>query len=98
MWLTRSHPDAAFYLFPARAWEPLVGAILAAHPLPKFGPALREAAAVGLTLILWSVTSFSDQTRFPGWAAAVPCLGAALIIHAGQLNDKVLEEKSCALN
>lgn len=46
---------------------------------------LREAVAVvGLTLIVYALFGFSSATPFPGASALIPCLGAALLIYAGQ--------------
>jgi hypothetical protein len=80
------HPDAAFYLLPTRAWELLVGSLLAFLP-PRAAPSgrrvLREAAGLaGLALILAPVLLYTRATPFPGPAALPPCLGAALVIWA----------------
>ncbi len=76
------HPTPTFYLLPTRAWELLVGALLAtSRGRMPIVPAVREAAGWGgLGLVLYSVARFDDQTRFPGLAALVPCIGAALIL------------------
>jgi len=39
---------------------------------------------VGLGLITWAVFVFNRDTIFPGFNAVLPCLGAWLIIYAGQ--------------
>lgn len=85
IWATSQAPTIAFYLAPLRAWELLLGALLALGAAPRLRqPALREAAAaIGLLLIAWSVLTYSRTTPFPGMAALAPCLGAALVIHAG---------------
>ncbi len=79
-------PDAAFYLIPTRAWELLMGAILALRAAPGLrSPLLREALGwAGLALILAPVFVYDAQTPFPGLAALPPCLGSALIIWTGQ--------------
>lgn len=78
-------PDAAFYLLPTRAWELLVGSLLALGAVPAFrGRMANELGGLlGLGLIGWSVFTFSDHTPFPGLNALYPCLGAALVIHTG---------------
>jgi peptidoglycan/LPS O-acetylase OafA/YrhL len=84
--LTRSSPEAAFYLFPTRAWELLLGAALAAWPggLPG-GRIGREVAGwAGLGMIVAAVTLFGPETRVPGAAALLPCIGALLIIWSGR--------------
>lgn len=91
LWGVRPHPSATFYLLPARAWELLLGSLLALNILPApAGRGLREiAAALGLGLIGTSVLALSAADPFPGWNAALPCIGAALIIWAGIGGDSL---------
>jgi hypothetical protein len=81
---TYYHPSATFYLLPTRAWEFLLGGLLAAAP--RRGPRIKlldEALAWGgLLAIAAAALSFDDDTRFPGAAASVPCLGTAAFIWA----------------
>lgn len=85
IWGVWVEPSAAFYLIPSRAWELLIGSFLALGLLPQCAHrGVRECTSfLGLLLILWAVFFFSAQTPFPGWHALAPCIGAALIIHAG---------------
>ena len=78
--------DGAFYLIPTRAWELLMGSVLALRAMPMLrSHALREGlAGLGLALIGASVFAYDSQTPFPGLAALPPCLGSALIIWTGQ--------------
>ncbi len=79
-----AHPRANFYLLPTRAWELLIGALLAVVP-PWRAPArwLPEALSWGgLLAILCAVFCYDRDTRFPGLTAALPCVGTALIIWA----------------
>lgn len=83
-WIERA-PAAAFYLLPARAWELLLGALLACYMISRSrswaSPWLRESlSAGGCLLILVAVFLFDDDTPFPGSSALVPTLGAVLII------------------
>ncbi|SCW72480.1 Peptidoglycan/LPS O-acetylase OafA/YrhL, contains acyltransferase and SGNH-hydrolase domains [Sphingobium faniae] len=91
--IMRTDVSAAFYLTPFRAWELLLGSLLAAGAIPAITrPVLREiAAASGLALILFSILTYSELTTFPGVAALAPCLGTALVIHAGSSGE-------CAIN
>lgn len=81
------YPSAAFFLIPARAWELLLGVLIA---LPRAGIPIPQRwfreilSSVGLLLILGAVFTIDTQTVFPGFAAIAPCLGAAFIIVAGQ--------------
>ncbi|MCC6747136.1 MAG: acyltransferase [Deltaproteobacteria bacterium] len=79
-------PRIAFYSMPTRAWEFLLGTLVAIGALPEVRSVLwREALAVfGLLLIFLAIFSFDPGTAFPGYAALVPCLGAACLLHAGE--------------
>ena len=80
-----THAGATFYLPHTRAWELLLGTILALEivPPPRSSLARNLTAATGLALILIAAFVFTGQTPFPGSAALLPCLGATLIIAAG---------------
>ena len=77
--------SAAFYLPFARAWELLLGVLLAISPkvLPQSAAGRNAAASVGLAMIGAAVVLFSPLTPFPGIAALLPCVGAVLVIAAG---------------
>ena len=80
---TPGHPIGSFYLLPTRAWELLLGALLAwAAPASAPSPGLpREAAGLaGMVAILASTLVFGHSTPWPGLAALVPCLGTAAVI------------------
>jgi peptidoglycan/LPS O-acetylase OafA/YrhL len=84
-WNMQRNPSAAFYLLPWRAWELLLGAMLAVrHSAPtcvRPGRWSAEAgAAVGLALVVYAVFGFDRQTPVPGVHALVPTLGAGLVI------------------
>ena len=81
----RQDSAGAFYLVPLRAWELLLGALVAIGAFPALsGSRVREAtAAAGLFAILFAVAFYDKSTIFPGPAATLPCLGAAAIIYAG---------------
>lgn len=79
------HQSAVFYLLPFRAWELLLGAILAMGIGPRLEGNLSVATCLlGIASIVAAVIGFDSSTLFPGWAALLPCLGAALIIYAGE--------------
>ena len=77
--------SATFYLIPFRAWELLIGSVLALQLIPKLeGAAARNAlSTAGLAMMLTSVFVFTHDTPFPGAAALLPTVGTAFIIHAG---------------
>ncbi|MEA2936099.1 MAG: hypothetical protein QOD74_2745, partial [Variibacter sp.] len=84
------HPTAAFFLAPGRIWELLLGALLAlkAVPAPRSRGARYAALGVGSALIVIAVIIYRDGTPFPGINALLPCLGAALIIWAGETGNE----------
>ena len=85
VWAVPHAPTAAFYLAPFRAWELLLGALLAMGALagPRRQIVRDGLSLAGLALILVSVLAYSADTPFPGASALLPCLGTALLIHAG---------------
>lgn len=84
-WMAVNAPGAAFYLPISRAWEPMVGALIASPAVrPVTSRRLRETlAAAGLGLILVAACTFTGATPFPGLNAVLPCVGAALVIYSG---------------
>jgi peptidoglycan/LPS O-acetylase OafA/YrhL len=85
IWMSSIDHSTAFYLFPFRAWEFLIGALLA---LGVFGPAKtlkgrHASSTIGLLLVVASVLVFDDMTPFPAANALLPCLGAMLLIRGG---------------
>jgi peptidoglycan/LPS O-acetylase OafA/YrhL len=88
VWQTGQNATAAFYLPHTRFWELLLGAVLAMRPLTFKPRWLKEAlAALGLGLIAFAVVTFNDNTAFPGFAAAAPCVGTFLLVAANQDGD-----------
>jgi len=79
-------PVRAFFLPFGRAWELLLGTLIAMRAQSSMASPrwMAEAfAALGLGAILWSVVSYPADASFPGVKALVPCLGAALVIGSG---------------
>jgi len=75
-------PSATFYLLPTRAWELLLGALLALRKEPFItDKRARESIGwLGVCLIVFAVFSYNSDTPFPGVAAVPPCAGTALVI------------------
>ena len=77
------YPGANFYLLPPRAWELLLGGMLATAPAANPRRSTGEIISwIGLGSILASVVFYDPTTRFPGLAALPPCLGTAAVIYA----------------
>lgn len=83
-WGLSRHPEASFYLLQSRAFELTIGVLLARQSRKLELPAAQLLSAIGVVLLISAMFLYSDRTRFPGWAALVPCLGTALIIWSGQ--------------
>ena len=85
IWWLQTNPALAFYSSLSRTFELMIGSLLAVGlRAPVMSQAVREAAAaLGLSLIVLACVLLSPRTPFPGAAALIPCLGAALLIWAG---------------
>lgn len=84
-WAAYVKPAAAFYLLPTRAWELLIGSVVAFYVAKTkglgFGRREGELGGwVGVALVSYAVFFYDKATPFPGFYALVPTLGAALII------------------
>jgi peptidoglycan/LPS O-acetylase OafA/YrhL len=92
IWRVHTQPVTSFYLAPSRAWELLIGGILAIQGIPKLRNKLvaNLAGFLGLGLILYAVFSFTAATTFPGANALYPCVGAALIIYSGMETETLV--------
>lgn len=88
---TALDPVAAFYLLPARAWELATGAALALW-LPGLSSTRAVlgsvCSAVGIVAIAASVVVIDKFTAFPGYMAAVPTMGTALVVLGGHLAER----------
>ena len=83
---TNVMPATAFYSLPTRAWQLAIGGLVALTAGQWRRLSVVPAAAAGwtgLAMILVACTLFSPTTAFPGIAALLPTIGAALIIAAG---------------
>ncbi len=85
IWSTPLYPKFSFFLPATRAWELMLGSLLALNRLPQIRniTANNVMAAIGLTAILAPVFLYSEATLFPGLNALAPCLGTGIIIHSG---------------
>lgn len=83
--------EAAFFLLPSRAWELLVGGLIALSTLRlQLGSALSNAiAGVGAAAIFASFWLLRGDGHFPGLGAVPACVGTAAIVIAS-LNQATL--------
>jgi peptidoglycan/LPS O-acetylase OafA/YrhL len=78
--------SAGFYLVQYRAWELLIGALLALNAVPAATNRLvNEALGIaGLLLVGGSILLLSADKPFPGLVAVPVCVGSALLLYSGQ--------------
>ena len=85
VWQAGARPLDGFYLPVGRAYELLIGAIVAAAPLPRIRDArlADTLSIIGIAMIVASIAAFRADMHFPGAAALLPCVGSALLLHLG---------------
>ncbi len=84
--LMRSDRSAnAFFMSPPRAWEFLIGGLVAVEGFPVPQSAWTQLAARAIALLLTAIPIFSLRPGpgFPGLNALLPCIGAAAYIWSG---------------
>ncbi len=80
LYFTATNQSFAFYMLPTRAWElSALGGLLVTGS-PGHGPSGELAPLLGMVMIGTSLVTVNEETPFPGWAALLPCVGAAAII------------------
>jgi peptidoglycan/LPS O-acetylase OafA/YrhL len=98
IWAVAHAPSTAFYLLPSRFWELMLGGMLALAQLPQPSSRIaRESIGIaGLGMIAIAVFFYNRWQPFPGAYALLPCVGAALLIYAGEtptLTHRLLSAK-----
>jgi hypothetical protein len=86
IWLMNSDGSAnAFFMSPPRAWEFLIGGVVASPGFPLLRHPLAQQIARGVALVLIAIPIFSlrQGPGFPGFNALAPCVGAAMFIWSG---------------
>lgn len=75
---------ATFYLLPFRAWELLLGSVLALGLLPEIRSRFLSnlLSFLGLGLVGGSVLLLTKSSQFPGLNALAPTMGAMLLIYS----------------
>ena len=91
--MVAKHSGATFYALPTRAWELLLGSILAAWPsVLNWKHWFTELVGLaGMAMIIGAGLFFDSATTFPGPNALVPCLGTVMVIAAGMSNTNVTQ-------
>ena len=86
---TYKSPNAAYYLFPTRAWEMMLGGIAYLYPFTLQENRKKLVEWTGLILVIASYFLISAENLWPGYLALFPVLGSFLIIQA-QRNDSII--------
>ena len=101
-WGWRHFAEANFFLIPTRAWELMIGSLVAFYlynnknHLQSTGMINQIASTIGLLLILYAIFFFNSDTPFPSLYALAPTTGAALIIlfaSSGTIANTLLSTK-----
>lgn len=99
-WGSSQKPDANFYLVPMRAWELLIGSLIAFSrdkPAILFSKRKQNILSLlGLVLVFISLRFYDKETPFPSVYALVPTIGAGLILafsREGTVSSKILSAK-----
>ena len=85
VWASHYKPVANYFFAPTRAWELLLGAMLAIGGTPRIGHRLASEglAVAGLVGIAIVVHLYTAETRYPGTATILPCLATAALLATG---------------
>ncbi len=80
--------ELIFYLIPFRVFELAIGGLLTWAPrMQKAKPVFMQTIALaGMALIAYAVFAFDESIVFPSFNALIPCIGAAMVIYAGNNN------------
>lgn len=86
IWLTHTTPSVAYFSTGTRAWEFSIGSLLAWTGVTRRPGALwvRALPWAGVAAIVVAIFGFTARTPFPSYWAALPVLGAAAVLWAGE--------------
>ena len=91
------HPNIAFYYFPTRAWEFMMGGLLAFGMFPQIQSKTLSIvlAVLGMVFILYPMVAHVNSSEI---SSIMACIGSVLIIYPNTSSDnaikKVLSTKS----
>jgi peptidoglycan/LPS O-acetylase OafA/YrhL len=86
IWGSYHSPAANYFLAPSRAWELLLGGVLATSGQGSLKSRIaNELLAVAALVTLAFVTCWYGPTiRYPGWYALAPCAASAILIQTSR--------------
>ena len=81
---TITNPAPAYFVTFGRMWQFGLGAMVALVPMLRIRKAIGSFVLgwAGIAVLIFVIFRFDAQTPFPGYAAALPSLGAAAVIMA----------------
>ncbi len=83
IWGNATNAKVAFYLLPSRAWEFVIGGLIAVtHVAIHKKYHATVLSVLGLGAIMYSILFYDKSTVFPGIAALLPVLGSVALIIA----------------
>ncbi|HGN9055074.1 TPA: acyltransferase family protein [Klebsiella quasipneumoniae] len=88
----KNNSSYAYYLFPSRAWEMIIGGIVFCFFNKKPNKNIF-IYWVGLILILLSAIIFSEKNAWPYFGTLIPTIGTALVIHSRNENSFLSKNK-----
>ncbi|WP_197063503.1 acyltransferase family protein [Novosphingobium malaysiense] len=79
-------PSGNYYLPHTRAWELMIGSVLALDIVPRIrdGMTAQIVAAAGILALMVPFFLLDENAAFPAWNAIATTVGTAAIIHAGR--------------
>ncbi|TMS79630.1 acyltransferase family protein, partial [Pseudoalteromonas sp. S554] len=86
---TYKWPSSSYFLFPARAWEMMIGGVAYLYPISVNRKQSKALEIIGITFIVASYLIITKHTPWPGYLALFPVLGSFLIIQANAKNSLI---------
>ncbi|MEC8429514.1 MAG: acyltransferase family protein, partial [Pseudomonadota bacterium] len=92
--LVDDYPSSTFYLLHTRAWELLVGGLIAIAPARQGVKAGTSEliSLIGLAMIVYAIARYDHSTTFPGATALLPTLGTGAIIWANTYHKTMVSK------
>ena len=86
---TYKWPSSSYFLFPARAWEMMMGGVAYLYPISLNRKKSKALEIIGIIFIAASYLIITKHTPWPGYLALFPVLGSFLIIQANVKNSLI---------
>ena len=89
--MSKGHVDVAFYYFPTRAWEFMMGGIIAFGTLPEVQNKVLSTLLVVIGLVFISYP-FATHMKSSELSSVMACIGATLIIYSNTYSDNAIKK------